>query len=145
VIELWRALFLQLFAILGQTIDKSGAHSILDLATKAKRYAGKGSDLGKIATQITKEIIARKSLEKVRAWRNHVVAHRTADGQVAAFFEYNKMDLDEIEALITFLEKKLNELSVAAINTRTFLRDVSKFHRQQCESMFEKLAAEHGA
>jgi len=122
--EFYRATFVALYARIGTIIDESG--DVLSLPRLFKRLRSAwsiDSELLCLLGNVERELQQSETAAKVKAWRNKVVAHRTAKVLDEQFHEDNKVFLEELDALLGRLENWLNKLSVMATSEVYILRN----------------------
>jgi hypothetical protein len=109
--EVWRGLFDAFFAKVGALIDASGStYSLPNLIRQVRRYGD--AELKALVPEAEACLVEKDGpIAKIRNWRHAHVAHRTARGDVDAFYAENSMNLAQVEAALKQLDEAINHLS----------------------------------
>ena len=107
--EIWRAQFWALVANTGTLLDKTRkTQSLPKLFEKIRSDFGKRSDLSDLVADLEEQLNKSEgAFQKMKEWRNRVVAHNARDGMDV--FRDHPMELDEIEAMLDELTRLLDE------------------------------------
>jgi len=138
--QVWRAVFDGLFSKAGTLIDRTkSTYSLPHLVKLAIRYGEE--DLKATARSVDSRLNAESGpLKKIKSWRHEVVAHRTPNGRVDAFYQKNKMNLAEVAEGLRQLEQLLNELSVKILRIHNDIETGSLDLVQQGADLFAFVA-----
>lgn len=140
--QTWRAIFDALFAKVGTLIDHTkSTYSIPNLLKTIRRYGD--SEVRHMLSQVESRLNASDGpMVKIRNWRHQVVAHRTKTGRDSAFYQDNKMHLEDVESALVELEQLLNQLSVGVLSIHNDTRSGSLDLIDQGTLLFASIAAE---
>ena len=109
---LYHGLFDALFLKINHFVDSSkGASGLPSLFKLLRRYCPKDKDLLNQIRQDEKRLSEEANLHKIGKWRNEVVAHLTRSHRVSEFFTENRLNLSEIQDVISFLENTIETYS----------------------------------
>jgi hypothetical protein len=111
LLQVWRSGFEALFAAAGTLLDKrKDTASISTVITLVRRLGTPEvkSILPALETQLNDET---GDIQKIREWRHNAVAHWSQAGRDMAFYEKNKMNLDQVEQALLKIESIVNEIS----------------------------------
>ena len=138
--QVWRAVFDALFAKAGTLIDRTkGTHSLPNLLTLAQRYAK--PELKPVLKHIDLCLNAQDGpIAKIESWRHQVVAHRTTEGQNAAFHISNRMKLGEISTGLSQLQSLLNRFSLNFLRVHNDTESGSEDLIEQANALFARIA-----
>jgi hypothetical protein len=103
------ALYVQLGAI---TDPGDGVHALTRLCERLKEAWKTDAELLSVVGSVWDRFSKSPTKQKVRAWRDKVVAHKTPKYLDSAFYETNKLSLGDAEEFLDELETLLNELTV---------------------------------
>ena len=118
----WRATFDGFFAKVGTVLDSTkGTYSLPNLVTIIKRYGN--ADTIKCVSEIQDFLKDRESsVGKLQKWRHDTVAQRPTLREDEIFYSSNKMNLTEIEAVLTQIDEIFNRLSMRAVRVHNDTR-----------------------
>ena len=109
---LYHGLFDALFLRLYHFIDSSkGASGFPYLFKIIRKYCHDDQTLIQLVSNHEKLFIKEKIIDKIRKWRNEVVAHLTQTQRDQSFYKDNQLHLTEIEHIILLFEEILEEYS----------------------------------
>lgn len=110
---LFDALFVKLYHFLDSTRRTCGLPALFKIL---RRYCQDDIALMTQVKQDMSRIKAEANFDRVKNWRNEVVAHLTISHRESSFFSDNKLHLAEIEKLIQFLEDLIEGYSQQILN-----------------------------
>ncbi|MFH1700536.1 MAG: hypothetical protein ABIE07_08105 [Candidatus Zixiibacteriota bacterium] len=95
---LWDVLLLKLSHCSDNTKKAKGFPKLFN---QLKKYLPEGAALKKTIKKQEKVLQRLATLEKVKKWRNEIIAHHTYAADGPQFFEDNQVTLDEVGKLVT--------------------------------------------
>jgi len=110
---MYRAAFSALYVAAGTILDTSeGVHSFPRLCERLRSFWSSDPDLIALVAQVEEDVASNLTVNKLKAWRNKVIAHRTAKAAEPEFYKQNQVALEEVAQALDALAICLNELSV---------------------------------
>jgi hypothetical protein len=108
-----RATFSALYSCMGTILDSDdGVHSLPRMMKRLESLWAKNPELLSVIDDVKAAIAADHTAEKLKAWRNKAIAHRTPKSIDNEFYAENQVSVEEIACTLTLLEDQLNVLSV---------------------------------
>lgn len=108
-----RATFSALYSSMGTILDSDdGVHSLPRMMKRLTSFWATNSELLTLIKGVESAIAADHTTEKLKAWRNKAIAHRTPKAIDIEFYAENQASVEEIACTLTLLEDQLNVLSV---------------------------------
>ena len=126
-----------LYAAVGTVVDsRRDVESFHTLATMARHYFSDPvvrRELDTILNQNTWKSGAL--LMRVEAWRNKYTAHRTLEVARPEFYVSNKLELSDLEAIVTDLDKTLSRMTELLLGFTYQLRRRPEIVQSNCASL----------